>query len=128
VVVFVARLEPDLAGLQQRAGVATVRGPALEQARRHERPALRVRQPIRPDRRPGVQQDATVEHRDGVARGDHGDGPRRGLGDALQGRLVGLRDPIAVRAPEALERRHGLPVTAGRRAPVDVDGRRILVA
>ena len=61
VAVLVARPQRDLAGGQPRRRGVAIRRPALEQARRHQRAALRVADALPRDRRPGVEQHALRE-------------------------------------------------------------------
>ncbi len=79
--------------------------PALEQAWPRRARGAAGRQPVRLDRRAGVDQRAALgEHRQDVARGGDADRARRARLHPLDDLLVGLRDRRAVRAPQALER------------------------
>ena len=95
-----------------------------------ERAALRIGEPVRLDRRAGVDQRAALaQHRQDVARGGDADGARA---EHASIRSTTARLASATVAPWTPQRRSSardrLGIARRRRAPVDVDDRRVLVA
>ena len=131
VVVLVAGGQADLARLDHLAGaVAVCRAQPSNRHGRDERAALRIGEPVRLDRRAGVDERAALgQHRQDVARGGDRRPPAASTA-SIRSTTVSLasRDRRPVHAPDALERADGLGVAGRRRAPVDVDDRRVLVA
>ena len=95
-------------------GLRAIGGPALEQAGRHQRAALRVAHALPLDRRPGVQQRPVLEPVDHLARRRDGHRVRARPLDRAQRRRVGRLDALAVRAPRPLQQRHDRGLAAAR--------------
>ncbi len=91
--------------------------------------ALRIGQTVGLDPRPGVQQRPLAgQHGQGFGGGLDGRRPGRRRLHALERDRVGLVHGRSVRAPQPLEGGDRLGIPACRRAPVDVDRRRVLRA
>ena len=126
--VLVARRQRDLARAEQPLRLGAVRRPALEQAGRGHRPALRVGHAVPVDRRPGVQQHPILEPVDHLAGRRDRHGLRLRRLDPPDDLPVGRVDALAVGAPQPLEHPDHPRVAAGGRAPVDIEGCAALLA